>query len=474
MRPAPLADDAPPAGDLPPVDVSEDVVIITDVSESDVEDTSEEVYDGAVILAEVAPPASCCCEPISCCGCPAFNWTVAVELGAGFAPSPDGILGEPLPPAIAPLRWDENDFGAGFAGRLGVTRNLADCARIEVRAGYASWSDDSRQTGQFGFRGVPGAGVIASPVVSGPTLIDNVSIQGCNGDGIQIDGADGSFQVGDPLNMVAPTFTIAGCGGNGIGFAGLGQTPVLQGAQALQGGPTLSVYGGQILQCGQNGIVCDDANLDVSTVSIDDCYNAILNRVAGSDCTTTIADTDIGVSDPMRAEGIIFEPFFGGILADVTNTIARAQDSALRGGDSFGSGVLILSVDGCTFESGLSAFINAVNVFGAFGNTVVTEFNDVTVVGNGNGAGVFFSAVTFDADPFMDPGAQTVSGGVCQVGSSVANRIQGTALTFSSCDGELTFTSTTIFQQGGDPTGISNMGGSLVLVTGTTSVNHIP
>ncbi len=94
------------------------------------------------------------------------TWSLGIEVGTGWYPEPEGIIGVTPPAGTTLFNWDANDLAAGIGARLTVTRALRGCDRLEFRGSYMGWSDDSSQTGRFGFRPTPGGALTLSPVAT--------------------------------------------------------------------------------------------------------------------------------------------------------------------------------------------------------------------------------------------------------------------------------------------------------------------
>jgi hypothetical protein len=338
------------------------------------------------------------------------------------------------------------------------------------------------------FGGSYGDGILGFEV-SGPTLIDQVEIRDAGFNGIHLYGFSetpalregqallgGTYQIGDPGGQGLERVTIRECGEHGILINGGFGEPA--NVQAVVGGLAVNVVGTTIAGTDGNGIEASDVNLDVGSCVIDDCEIGInyANFQFQQLCTLGVADTDIGLdagTGPARFQGIRIIPFDSRIQATITGVSGRAQDTFLYGGGFFTGSELQIAFDGNEFETFVtSSEVPTVDLFGL--GTFVTSMQSNHIVGNGTGEGMWFSQVTFDSTGFV-PAFATVSGGDTDLGQGVATnqRVEGTALRFFNCDGDLAFDSLDIFQLGGDPSGIENTG-TLTIDSGVFSIDHQP
>ncbi len=332
--------------------------------------------------------------------------------------------------------------------------------------------------------------------VSGPTFIHRVNIRNMDRNGIHLQGISqtavdlqgpatpvigGIYQIGDPNEGGPfPHVSIENSGDNGIKINDefFAEEALLQGpAQAAVNGLTVNVHTTDIFDSSNNGIEANDVNLNVQFVMIEGAdvgidYN---NNQFGQLCTLFVENSNIGL------EVLTGQPIFrgiqiggaGNIQADIGFTSGLSEDTFLWGGPDFTGPTLEIAVHHNDFHSKTTALdIPTVNLFGS--GTTVTSLEDLFITGNGLSEGMFFSSCTFDADP-ATMGIQAVPGGTSRIGTGVATvqRIEGTALRFFNCTGELTYTQLDIYQVGGDPSGILNTG-TLTVNTGTFTIDHQP
>lgn len=306
--------------------------------------------------------------------------------------------------------------------------------------------------------------------VSGPTLIDDVGIQGSLQDGIRLDSVSGTFQVGDPSNANVPTVRIANCGSDGIQIDG-GQANFLQAGLQQVGGPTLNVYSADISGCTNGrGIFATDANVDCNLIMIDDCQDGILLQTFAGTCTISVLNSNIGINQIISSRGIVLDPVnsFAGIDAYIGFTDIVGFELALDGG-SAGGGNLEIALERNNFTNVVTGPLPAVRLDGDVQSesTVITQMDQIIVNGNNTGGGIVCSGCLFDADPDT-AGSQTVSTASLQIGNGPAARVEFTALQLLDCNGDFSIGTLTIWQDGPVAAGYTNTG--MLVLTITTEV----
>ncbi len=97
----------------------------------------------------------------------AAQWDVTIEGAFTRFEDPDGILGEPVPPATPTFDFGRNSYDGQIGARLTIGRRASAQTRWQLRGSWLGGFDDtSRQTGRFGFRPAPGGAVALSPTAS--------------------------------------------------------------------------------------------------------------------------------------------------------------------------------------------------------------------------------------------------------------------------------------------------------------------
>jgi len=179
------ADDLMPLPEPPAIDegpgeeegpVEQPVVI----DESGGEEPAPVVFEEDVGSAPYLEPAplqaraplrtSGCCQPRDECGWPLNwcgqkygRWNFAIEGSFSFAPSPEGDLGEAVPPGTPNMSWETNNFDPEVGARATLSYAIRPRDRIELRAQWwGEFEDSSNQIGAFGFNNLPGVSPIFS------------------------------------------------------------------------------------------------------------------------------------------------------------------------------------------------------------------------------------------------------------------------------------------------------------------------
>ena len=370
-----------------------------------------------------------------------------------------------LPAGMRPLLTDTGiaiGETAGFAVVVLANRNEVKGVDIEGPASF----------------GILGQGV------TGPTVIEETSVQDVSSDGIHLNFVAGSFSVGNPMATTLDSVLIRNVGGTGIFIGGAGSQTSTKPSTALTGNAapaSLVVENSTIDTTVEgSGIYAFDADVSTNFVEIDDTYNGIDFQCysPGVLCTLSVINTNVGVITPVHGTGIYIEPYDGSIDASITYTDTWAEGSALQAGTLFGSGTLALALDGDNFGvvSGGGLLSPCVQVVAPAmgGQTYITQLATTLFVDlhtSGVSGGFLASNAIFDADPDT-AGIQTVVGQTLRIGASGA-RVQGTALDLSNCSGAFSLDLLEVVQQGGNAAGFSNTG-TLTFTPTTVTVDHVP
>jgi len=367
-----------------------------------------------------------------------------------------------VPPGTAPTLTNSGAALGESVGTVIQLGNQNEVRGVDIRAPAAS--------------GIRGFGV------SGPTVIDEVDIRGTFEDAIQLDAITGSYTIGAAGTFATPRVVIQNVfpSATGIRISGQNLQPTAT-SSAL--GAAAEVHNTRIENPDTppfdstqgSGIACFDANLALTETTVDGFFRGIFFITTNGLCTLTAGDCDLGTTTPQRYRGFDLDPTgFGAIQADISNCESHSDFEALYAG-SFAGGSLQIAFNNNTFQNLVTGNIPAVQINGLSGTptTTITSMDSNRVVGNNTGGGMWFNNCLFDAFPGA-VGVPTVNGGVTQIGTSSAARVEDTALGLFGCSGALTFTSVTIFQDAiGSPTGWLNTG-SLTLDLGTLTADVLP
>ncbi len=331
--------------------------------------------------------------------------------------------------------------------------------------------------------------------VSGPTLIDFVRIMDSAGAGIRLDSIQaGTIQVGDPSVPGFPRVEIIDSLWKGIEMSGPFQLTEVA-STALNGGATLGVFETLIDDPDNVGIEAQDCNLVVDQCEIDGVgapgfgadWGIIQSLQGTGTCSCSITNTAVNRTNEQDSDiGITLLPLFTGdkIIATIRNCLIRSPWQAVGLGPSFGQpgGCMILEMDDNTFErtmvppqDGLAQIHETVWVRGNDQReTYITSMDNNYVIGNGIAGGAKFQYVTFDANANPGDGIQeTQATGNTRFGQGALDqdRVVETSLWFEECAGDLRFEDLTIFQLGGDLTGIIEFSAAVLNLAFTNAPN---
>ncbi len=239
--------------------------------------------------------------------------------------------------------------------------------------------------------------------------------------GLRLDGSGGGSLTG----TMTGTNTIDGASGAGL---------QLTNASGTFGNITF----GATSAIGGTGIHIVNSDGTARTVALSD----ITMGSGGNGDTGDVAG--IGLDIDSSGTGVLTVNLTG------TNVI-RSTSQAMTVNET-GAGTannLLLTVNNTTFES-VAAGVPSVAVTGQNVTTTTSSigvrgFAGNTVIGNGTGGGILFTAVDFDGNG----AGGAVAGGTLNVGQGTGNRVQGDGLSLIDTTGELGFTTLNIFNNGG-------------------------
>ncbi|MEM7068663.1 MAG: inverse autotransporter beta domain-containing protein, partial [Pseudomonadota bacterium] len=334
-----------------------------------------------------------------------------------------------------------------------------------------------------------GAGVVFFGPTGGPiNFTGPLVINGAGFDGIGIIGGNGTLNFQDvTLNgffgvdgifsngfggtaNFAGTTTIDGVGDDGIDIRGNSGTFTFNNIDIDNaddngielGGNTgaFNVNGGTIDNVDDDAIDITNSNASFNSVFIGDAAGSNIGDdavdVLNDDATNRTfsfmnGNIGLGAGSIILDRGITVESTGTGTLdATITTTQIQSINQAIfaSSGANANSLILDLSDNGTLTRANAGGFTMEI-AGGALNSTIVKTLGaGTTQLIGGNGGGVLFNQVTFDADGNTGNGIQQATGGTLIIGSG-AGRVQGDGLSFLGPTGDIGFTQLTIFNNAG-------------------------